>query len=173
MAFTGRAAHLRAVFDRSFVAAREIGEAETADFISIRAAGDPYLLRLSQIAGFFVDKRITRLPNGAAELAGIAGFRGTMMPVYDLAALLGGAPAREPRWMVVAADAPVALTFESFERHHRLPVGAIAARDGASTGDLIRHVVRTGSLIQSVIDVPTVVAGIKSRIATGGRLQEH
>ena len=125
-----RAAGLRKAFDRGLrrAAASSIPSRRRISYRS-SVGGDPYMLRLAEIAGFFADKKVTRLPSRVAELSGVAGFRGTMLPVYDLAALLRYPPSPSARWMAIAAEAPLALTFDSFDGHFRFAADAIAARD--------------------------------------------
>src|SRR4051812_7736160 len=80
---------LKRAFDGSFAAAPQRRDADTEDFLAIRLGCDPYALRLREIGGLFADRRISALPSGIVELLGIAGFRGTILPVYDLRMLLG------------------------------------------------------------------------------------
>ena len=84
-----KAAALRAAFDRSFAEAADAGRAPHLDFLAIRVAGDPYALRLSEVASLHVDSKRVRAPSLLPELSGLASFRGVLTPVYDLAALLG------------------------------------------------------------------------------------
>jgi len=44
---------------------------------------------MAEVSGLFADKKVTRLPSPVSELSGIAGLRGAVLPVYDLAMLLG------------------------------------------------------------------------------------
>src|SRR5215218_10100104 len=86
---TNRAAELREAFDRSF-AQLATSEADVVEsLLGIRIGTDPYGLRLGELSGLFADKKITRLPSPVSELLGIAGFRGAVLPVYDLGMLLG------------------------------------------------------------------------------------
>ena len=43
----------------SFVEVQHFEPVATEDFLSIHVGGDPYVLRLAEIAGLFVDKKIT------------------------------------------------------------------------------------------------------------------
>ena len=58
-------------------------------------------------------------------MLGIAGFRGSILPVYDLRSLLDLSTTEAPRWLVIAAAAPVAFSFEAFEEQIRVPADAI------------------------------------------------
>ena len=91
-----RAEALRSAFDRSFAEPAHFDTTPMADLLAFHAGSQAYALHLSEIAGLFADKKITRLPGRTAALLGIAGFRGAIVPVYDLSALLGS-PRRSRR----------------------------------------------------------------------------
>lgn len=161
-----RAADLRRAFDSGFVEPKAVVSNATEDFLAIEVGGDPYMLRLSEVAGFFVDKKLTPLPSGVAELRGVAGFRGAIVPVYDLAALLHYPQAQSARWVAIAAEAPIALAFASFEGHFRFAADAIASHDGADSH--LRHTVRTEAFVRPVVNIPSVVAAIRAKAPTCG-----
>jgi chemotaxis signal transduction protein len=168
-----RAAELRQTFDRSFVEAQHVEAVATEDFLAIHVGGDPYVLRLAEIGGLFVDKSITELPSRVAELKGIAGFRGAMLPVYDLAALLGYPRANATRWMVRAAGAPVALAFDSFDGHFRFSRDAVASHGDSSSSEHIHEIVRADNRTRSIIHLPSVIAAIRKRAPEVALNKEH
>jgi len=154
---------LARAFDADF--ARPIAARATAveDLLAIRIGGDPYALVRGELAGLFADKVVTPLPGGAPGLLGIGGFRGALVPVYDLCAVLGvGVAARPPRWLVTAAAAPVALAFERFDALLRVPREAITTRAVAAAGHAPR-VVRIADEVRPVLDVPSIVGAIRAR----------
>ena len=116
-----RAAELRRDFDRGFAEPIRLDPIATEDLLAIRIGGQPHAIRLAEIAGLFAGKKITRVPGGHPALSGIAAFRGALLPVYDLALVLGHAGAQAPRWMVIVAALPVALAFDGFEGQFRVP----------------------------------------------------
>ena len=73
-----RAAELRADFDRGFADAGARRCRAKHDLLAIRVGTEPCAMRLSEIAGLFADRKITRVPGSKAALLGIAGFRGAM-----------------------------------------------------------------------------------------------
>jgi chemotaxis signal transduction protein len=170
---SGRAAELRRAFDRSFVEARHFKTATTQDFLSIVVGGDPYALRLGDVAGLHSDKKITALPSRVAELRGIAGFRGSMLPVYDLAALLRYPEASSPRWLVIAAGAPVALAIDHFDGHFRVPSDSIASHEGERSREHLHQILRTEDFVRPIINVPSLVAAIRERAQANGLQQEN
>lgn len=111
---------LRREFDQSFAQAPRMGTEQRANLLAIRIGGDPYAIRVADIDGIHADCHIMALPTPIPELLGVAGFRGQIVPVYDLAALLGYARCASPRWLVLLGQRQretLALAFESFEMH--------------------------------------------------------
>lgn len=122
-----RAEQMRRDFDRRFAELPCIRETAHVDLLGIRLCGDPYALRLADVVGLFADKRLTRWPCHESAFLGIAGFRGRLLPAYDLGALLGYPPASTGlRWLVLAAASPVALGFDGLDGCLRLPGASIA-----------------------------------------------
>lgn len=157
-----RAVELRRDFDRIF--AEPIRrQAPQEDLLAIRAGGQPYALRLSQIAGIFVDRKITSVPGSCAGLRGIAGFRGAILPVYDLQALLAASSAQNPRWLVVAAAAPVAFAFETFEGQLRVARSEILPQSTRSGSHAYaREYVRTEAIVRPILHLPSVLRALQT-----------
>jgi chemotaxis signal transduction protein len=161
---TERAAELRLAFDHGFAQPISIDTTFKEDLLAIRAGGQPHAIRLSEISGLFADKKIIRIPGSDPALRGVAGFRGTILPVYGLESFLGGAGNQTPRWLAVAVAAPVAFAFETFERQLRV------ARDQfmpqASRPDALSHVrefVRTQNFVGPVICLASILEAITTR----------
>lgn len=163
-----RAGELRQAFDRAFTEAARPAAVQTDDLLALRVGPDPYALRLSEIAGLYADRAVTRVPGGAAALLGFAGFRGAIAPVYDLHLLLGQASAKAPRWLVMAQAVPVALAFEAFEGHLRVPREAIlgqairAQGPGQTSHPLIRGFASTDGLARPIVHLPSVLDAIRT-----------
>ena len=158
-----RAEQLRRAFDQSFALAPDSGVAATSTLIAIRVAGHPYAAHLADVGGIFVDKALTWLPGPAPELIGLVGVRGTVLPVYDLGMLLGSPKAAAARWLLVTAATPVGLVFDEFEGYLRTPAGAIVPEVHAEPRAAhVREVLHT-EVVRAVIDLPTVLATIRSR----------
>lgn len=153
---------LARAFDADFTRPVAARAAAVEDVLAIRVGGDPYALVRNELAGLYADKPVTPLPGGAPWLLGISGFRGALVPVYDLRAVLGGpGAASPPRWLVTAAAAPLALAFDRFDAVLRVPREAIAARAVGAAGHAPR-VVRAGGEARPVLDVPSIVAAIRA-----------
>lgn len=177
-----RAAGLRGDFDRGFAEPLRDDVARKLDLLAMRVGPESCAVRLSEIAGLFADRKITRIPGSNGALLGIAGFRGAVLPVYSLRTLLGHSGTQAQRWLVIAAAAPVALAFDVFEGHLRLDAEAILPQQpGATVRDYAREIVRGADVVRSVLHLPSVVAAlgvaehtdIKSTMERGASGHEH
>ena len=157
---TDGVADLRADFDRSFADPVRRHDEEHVELLAIRAGGRPYALRLSQTSGLFPDRPVTPLPGPLAALLGVAGFSGAIVPVYDLAALLGHPAPDRPRWLVLAAGAPaLALAFHELDGHVRVPAGVIVAEGPRGAGSL-RGMVPLPGGTRPIVDLPAARAAV-------------
>jgi chemotaxis signal transduction protein len=156
-----RAAELRAGFDRSFAAPLRADVARQFDLLAVRVGSESCAIRLSEVTGLFADRKITRVPGSNAALLGIAGFRGAILPVYDLRTLLGHSSAPTSRWLVIAAAAPVALAFDVFEGHLRTAADAILPQQsGAKTRASAREFIRGADAVRSVLHLPSIIEAL-------------
>jgi chemotaxis signal transduction protein len=164
-----KARRMREEFDGSFALPARDGATESADLLAIGVHGDGFALRVLDIAGIAAGKKILPLPGAPAALLGLSGIRGALVPVWDLATLLGygvgGVTRREPRWLVLGpGEAPWALAFEEFEGYFRVPrsdllrvaegVSAEPAASGfaqetCSVGGAMRKVIGMGKLLEA------------------------
>ncbi|MEA2749205.1 MAG: hypothetical protein QOI41_3348 [Myxococcales bacterium] len=175
---SGRAAELRAAFDQSFAELPNEAIVHFEDFLAIRIGGDPFAMRLRDVAGLYADRAITSVPSPVSELVGVAGFRGGLVPVYDLRALLGYPVSEPTRWLVLvttqldpsAPATPVALAFDHFEGHLRVSPDAITA--GASDGRFayVRELVSVEGGPRPIMDVGALLEAITKRVK---REQKH
>jgi hypothetical protein len=159
-----RAAALREAFDRGFAEPRATETRGADHLLTLSIGGDPYALRMDEIASLAVDRRIRPLPGPIPELAGIAGLRGAILPVYDLARLLGYPVGGGLRWLAVLSAAPVAMAFAAFEGYIVRPGGSIAfeAADGESRH--VQTVARAADFVRPVISLGSVLEAIRRRL---------
>jgi chemotaxis signal transduction protein len=149
-----RLAGLRGDFDRSFTEPTRRHAAEQIGLLAIRAGARPYVLRLSQTSGLYPDRPVTPLPGPLPALLGVAGFGGGIVPVYDLAALLGHPVPDQPRWLVLAAGVPpLALAFHQLDGHLRIPGDSVVTECHEGTGSL-RGMVELPGGARSMVDLP-------------------
>jgi purine-binding chemotaxis protein CheW len=160
---TERAAQLREAFDRAFAEPARLDRAAEQDLLAIRVGTQACALRLSDISGVFADRKITRVAGSSATLLGIAGFRGVIVPVYSLPALLDQTGSATLRWLVMAAAAPVALAFDAFEGRLRVAPDAILPQlSRAQMANFAREFVRTSTAVRPIIHLPSVLAALKT-----------
>jgi len=150
----GRVEELRRAFDRSFAEPVDRGTGRAAHALAIRVGGLRYAVRLSGVAAVNTGWTVLPLPGSRPELLGLAGYRHELVPVYDLAALLGVSVSTASRWTVLAAGTdPVAFAFEGLDGHLPVP---------PDTGP----VVRAAGASWTMIDLADLVAAIQPD--TGG-----
>ncbi|GAA2358154.1 chemotaxis protein CheW [Dactylosporangium salmoneum] len=169
-----RLARLREDFDRSFADPPRQEVAGHDDLLAIRAGGVRYALRLTQAAGLFPERPVTRLPGPLPALLGVAGFRGAIVPVYELAAVLGtwsttAIPhdaGSTPRWLVLAAGTPpVALAFERLDGHLRVPRDALVEEAaGHGPHGCLRGIVPLPDGARPIVDVAAVRAAVQAAV---------
>jgi purine-binding chemotaxis protein CheW len=157
-----RADQLREQFDHSFAEPARRHDVEHVELLAVRAGGLPYALRLSQTSGLHPDRPVTPLPGPLGALLGVAGFGGTIVPVYDMAALLGHPVPARPRWLVLAAgDPPLALAFHDLDGHVRVPLALIITESGEGRGS-VRGMVPLAGGIRPIVDLPAARAAVHS-----------
>jgi chemotaxis signal transduction protein len=159
-AVADRIAELRADFDRSFAQPARLHDGERIELLAIRAGDRPYAMRLSQTSRILPDRAVTALPGPLSALLGVAGFGGTIVPVYDLAVLLGRAIPDRPRWLVLAAGSPaLALAFHQLDGHVQVPAESIIA-EGSGARDCLRGMVTLPGGTRAIVDVPAARAAV-------------
>jgi chemotaxis signal transduction protein len=163
-----RAAAMRAAFDLGFAQPRQTVERDGERLLALAVGGDPYALRMDEIASVAVDRRVTPLPGPVPELSGIVGLRGAILPVYDLARLLGYPAPGRARWLAVLSAAPVAVAFAAFEAYVVRPGGSIAFEPAGDGSRHVRVVARAADFVRPVISLVSVLDAIRQRAGAAG-----
>jgi purine-binding chemotaxis protein CheW len=166
-----RLGELRRAFDRSFAAPPPSRAAETLSLIVIRLAGERLVLRAGDIAGIARRKRLVPLPSRTPELLGLAGIRGVLVPVFNLAALLALPPCGgEPGWFALAMrEAPIALAFDEFDGQLEVERTCLYDDQTAPARPYVRQLVRIGPLVRPVIEVPSILEAIRKSAGLTGQ----
>ena len=165
------AAHLRQAFDRTFALPTSGASPEVEDLLTIRVAGDPYAIRLLDIAEIITERRVVWVPAATPDLLGLAGIRGGIVPVFGLSSILGYDPdPGAPRWMIICgSEDPIALAFSDFEGYLRLPASALHADENfRATREHAKYVSQIASTpdgVRAVISIPLIMATIRNRIS--------
>lgn len=153
-----RAGELKRIFDQAFALPPETKEENARDMLGITLYGNAYALALSDVAGVYSNKKIARTPSTERGLLGIAGFRGAILPVYDLGVLIGLPPSANPRWVAVIKPGDIAVAFESFDGHLRVPTADIAANDYKDAGrQYLSHLIGSEDGMRGVVDLSTAL----------------
>jgi purine-binding chemotaxis protein CheW len=170
-----RAAELRQAFDQSFAAAPQRVEAPTETFLAIGSGSDLYALRLAEISSLHADKKIVPLPSESTDLIGLASFRGTLVPVFDLRVLLGYSPASMPRWLVLlACKTPVGVAFERFDGYFAATSDAIARDASADRRQPhMAEAVRTADQLRPIVGLVSILDSITARAHASTSLREQ
>jgi purine-binding chemotaxis protein CheW len=155
-----RAAQLRRDFDSGFANPPPVGGEIRQDLLAIRLGTRRFAIRLSEIAGLYADKKITPVPAAAAGMLGIAGFRGSILPVYDLQSLLGLSSGSASRWLVVAAGAQVAFSFEAFEEQLRVSSRAVKYEQAQAKSSFTREFIQTDGVLRPIIQLSSVLEAV-------------
>jgi purine-binding chemotaxis protein CheW len=154
-----RVERLRADFDHSFSVPLRTLDDEAVELLAIGVGGRAYALCLSQTSGLHPDRPVTPLPTPVPALRGLAGFAGVVVPVYDLAVLLGHPIPEEPRWLVLAAGTPpLALAFHQLDHHVRVTAADVVDGSGAASRGCLRGMVRLPDGNRPIVDVPATRA---------------
>ena len=92
------------------------------EWLGLRLGGDRFAARLTDIDGLEAEQRVLPLPAAKPELLGLTTVRGRLIPVFDLAALLGRRDVLgDHHWLLLAgAERPVALAFTALETYLRI-----------------------------------------------------
>jgi purine-binding chemotaxis protein CheW len=151
-----RRAELASAFDAAFAAPPPPPRAGLVRLIGIRAGESAYVLRLAELAGLAPVPVIVALPDSRPGLLGLAGLRGRMVAVFDLAVLLGHPPSGALRWLALPADGDaVAVAFDELEAHHLAPQTALLPADGPATA--IAEMFTFDGAMRPVIDLPALL----------------
>lgn len=155
---------LRRAFDESF--ARPVADQPAAlvPVLTLTVAGKPIVLRLDDLRGVHHRRRIVPVRGAFADLLGLSGLNGEIVPVYDSAHLLGlGSASRHWQWWALSRHPePVALAFERLESYAAVPAAQFTRGDEGAHAFIDAYLSRPHGLVP-VIDVKRLVRSILDR----------
>ncbi|MGC4087655.1 MAG: chemotaxis protein CheW [Polyangiaceae bacterium] len=160
------AERLRVEFDAAFAREVELERPAHEDLLTFQVAATRYAVKSRDVRALLPTPKLARVPSDQAQLLGVGGVRGELIPVFDLGLLLGHPAASElGRWsLLVGAQHPLGLTFQVFERHERVALTAISsASDGGALGNFTEHVVRIADSIVPIIAVAKLVQALEGQ----------
>jgi purine-binding chemotaxis protein CheW len=157
---------LRRAFDESFAMPPTPADDDLVDLLAVTAGADRVAVPLAAMAGLVADRVVTPLPGSPPDLLGVAGLRGHLVPVYDLARVTGrdrtdGAGSGHPRWLILASGSPsFAVGVDRVDAHLRVGRDAIAEPAGEARGT-------TGSIVHTVDGALPVIDMLAVRASVG------
>lgn len=171
---TGRAAELRRAFDQSFAEPRRQIVDDVEALLGLRQGDEAYAVRLNEVAGLFVDRKIVPVPSPMPGLLGLAGLRAGLVPVYSLGALLerpsGQVP---PRWLLLAGSSePIGLAFDQFDGHLHVPRSGLLPSQSAPRPHVV-EAARGADAIRGVVSIRSIVKAIKERTGVFATMKEQ
>lgn len=168
------ATQLRLAFDRGFTQVIQPDTTVWDDYLLIRLNGAAHALRLGDVSRVQLVPWVTPIPGPVDALMGVAGLAGSITPVYDLRTLMMGHGAPQaPHWMVVTRAEPLALAFDTFDRHVRCPREAVAPYAGGGTRLHVQAHLQTPDETWPIVDMASVLAQIKSVARQCAQQQER
>jgi len=165
-----RLAKLRQDFDQVFAEPIAPKSQEEENLIALRIGGDCYGLLVREIGAVAAAGKLVALPSRSPGFVGITGIRGSVVPVYSLAVLLGYPKQEEAfRWLALAgAKESLALGLGDYEGYLRVPKAALYAPDRAAR----RHVesfAQTGGRVRAIVSVASIVSSIQGTSGPGSQ----
>lgn len=156
-------AELRRVFDETFALPPPQPAQARTEFALVVAGGQRYAIRMSELAGLEVNRKIVPMPEGPRGLLGLSAVQGQLIPVFELAVLLGaGARGGAPRWIALhRSQELVGLAFDEFQGSCRLPANALHPLEPAQErAPLSRQAIQVDSGLVHVLDLPLLVSAL-------------
>ena len=172
-----KVAELRRVFDEAWALPfPESAEEQGDNLLAIRIAGDAYAIKVSEITGLATGRKVVPVPGPIPELLGLAGIRGTLVPVYSLSALLGyGSDGDLPRWLALCGtEECFALAFHEFEGYVRIARQELylaEQKDAAPTH--VKEIARGPLAVRAVVSIALLRESIQERCRRNGVPKER
>lgn len=162
---------LRRAFDREFAASPGDLSSALDGYLAVLIGDDAYLLALDELSGLVVDRRIVALPTHAPHLIGVAGIRGAITPIYDLAGILGYPPVgAAARWSALTrTGARIGLAFDRFGGHIRTARASATPAGETPSGSRVRGALRIDGAVYRIVDTAVIVAEIEQNARAGLR----
>ncbi len=161
-----KVAELRKLFDDSFAAPEQSQKAAVEHMLAVTVGGERFAISVGDISGLTVAQgTILPVPSRVPELLGITGIRGVVVPVFNLAALLGIRSGRaQYRWLLLCGErqATLALAVDLVEEHLEIAADKLISRGADSMAHYIKQTVDIGGMLRGVIDLGLVVEKIRA-----------
>jgi purine-binding chemotaxis protein CheW len=146
-------------------------------FLTFRVGRERYAIPAEQAAEVIRIPRLARVPRSPPALLGIANLRGSVLPVVDLAKLLGmpdgAGHSDSSRAIVLVSASPSALAVEAIDALVAVPEKRIETREaelGANAGERLSGVFEVGDT-GKVAKILDVAALLDAAFAQRGRVR--
>jgi purine-binding chemotaxis protein CheW len=174
-ATTRNAKALALDFDRTFADPRRATVEDMEGLLALSVDGDAFAVRLRDVTGLIVDRKIVALPSPISALLGIVGLRNGIAPVYSLDVLLGYATSRDaPRWLLLVGAGPLfGLAFEDFDGHRQIARADVSSAQGETPGAHVPESVRIDDIQRGLLSIAALTETIKALVADNARNKER
>jgi hypothetical protein len=163
-----RLLEMRGTFDAAFGLPRAARATDIEQAVIIEVGAHMVACRIGQITRFEADRKIVPLA-GPTGLVGIAGIRGRLIPVYNLAVVLGASATGATRWLALCGGHDmIGLGFERIDRFVHARGQDVCALPEAGPAAHMREQLRVGTASYNILDVASVLTAIKSRSSGEG-----
>lgn len=162
-------ARLRREFDESFARPPpERGQAPEP-ILEVELGGARAVLKADALSGIQHGRRIVPVRGGLPELLGIGGLHGEIVPVYDLAQLMGtGRGSRQWSWWALPrGDVPIAFAFERLWGYAAVPPEAFTVQQGEGRGAAASELLRREGRLLPVVDLERLARAVIERVGPG------
>ena len=127
-------------------------------YAQLRLAGEAYAVPIGNVVEIASLGDLTAVPGARPEILGVRNLRGQILPVIDLAQVLGVNAAEPPRQLLVAesGSSRAGLAIDEVSQVGELP----DAMEGAESDFLVGTMIHEGQLL-AVIDVPRIFSSLQ------------
>jgi chemotaxis signal transduction protein len=127
-------------------------------YAQLRLASESYAIPIAHVVEIATLGDLTPIPGARHEIVGVRNLRGQILPVIDLAQLLGLNPVAPPRQLLVAESGSIMAGFAIDEVNH---VGELPdPSEGAESDFLLGTMIHDGELL-AVINVPRIFSSLQ------------
>lgn len=129
-------------------------------FVRLRVGAEAYALPVECVLEVAELGDVTEVPGSDERVLGVRNLRGEVLPVFDLARLLGIGQERRPEHLVVleASGARVGLAI-----HGITSVGPLPEAVGATDAEFVAGAALADGELVGIIDVPRVLEALGRR----------
>ena len=167
--YSTRALELRQAFDHSFALAPSTEQDDRENVVAFSVAGNRFAVRLHELNGIGKSAKIVPVPSRTRALAGLAGVRGELIPVFSLSELLDYRLREEIHWLFLCGEAPrIGFGLRDFQGCFKAAKSAFSVAErpavaATATGEAqTRETVLIGSEIHTVISIVSLAQSIRN-----------